>query len=149
MKQFWVGRFWVESSLRVTLLSFQARQFTRSACSLFLQIIKDFENVRSCVRTGLARLYKIYLFGDKFVRIRPWKDPCSNIQICELECSCTAYGDWKEYFHTKKGFSDVSPIIASCIKHEKQKTYKRYSLPWGFVVRFPPLLTLQQLFVID
>ena len=89
-----LGGFGFESMF--TLLSFQARQFSRSARSYFLEIIDDFENARSCERTGLARLYKLYLFGDKFVRIRLWKDPSPNIQICELECSWTAYEDWKE-----------------------------------------------------
>ena len=54
-----LGGFGFESSF--TLLSFQARQFTRNARSYFLQIIDDFENARICERTGLARLFKLSL----------------------------------------------------------------------------------------
>ena len=54
-----LGGFGFESSF--TLLSFQARQSSRSARSYFLQIVDDFENARSCERTGLARLYKLSL----------------------------------------------------------------------------------------
>ena len=136
-----LGGFGFESMF--TLLSFQARQFSRSARSYFLQIVDDFENARSCERTGLARLYKLYLFGDKFVRIRLWKDPSPNIQICELECSWTAYEDWKEINLLKR------KKILRCVsdnsilhKHEKKKTCKRYLLRWDVVVQFPPLLTL-------
>ena len=54
-----LGGFGFESSF--TLLSFQARQFTRNARSYFLQIIDDFDNARICERTGLARLFKLSL----------------------------------------------------------------------------------------
>ena len=54
-----LGGFGFESSF--TLLSFQARQFTRNARSYFLQIIDDFENARICERTRLARLFKLSL----------------------------------------------------------------------------------------
>ena len=130
-----LGGFGFESMF--TLLSFQARQFSRSARSYFLQIVDDFENARSCERTGLARLDKLYLFGDKFVRIRLWKDPSPNIRICELECSWTAYEDWKgnKPSQTKKD-SYASSIIASCIKHEKKKTCKRYLLRWTSLFSF-------------
>ena len=84
-----LGGFGFESSF--TLLSFQARQFTRNARSYFLQIIDDFENARICERTGLARLFKLSL--QRKICKNPALKRSLSLQICELECSWTAYED--------------------------------------------------------
>ena len=130
-----LGGFGFESSF--TLLSFQARQFTRNTRSYFLRIIDYFENARSCERTGLARLFKLSLQRQicKNPALKRSLSQCSDLWVRMLMNSVRGLKGNKPS-RTKKGFFDTSPIMASCIKHEKKKTCKRYLLLWDVVVHW-------------
>ena len=115
-----LGGFGFESSF--TLLSFQARQFTRNARSYFLQIIDDFENARICERTGLARLFKLSLQRKicKNPALKRSLSQCSDLWVRMLMNSVRGLKGNKPS-QTKKDFFDASPIIASCINTKRRK----------------------------